>query len=62
MLMFPHYIVAADLATDINVLKRSLVSRYYVNPIPMYLLTCAHEENCLSSSADAAQQNDLRSI
>lgn len=54
------FAVAPDLVPDVEQLRRSLVSRYYVEVLPLYYLQCAHEEQCLSSSADTVPETSNR--
>ena len=43
---------------DVDRLRLSIVSRYYIEHLPLYFLGCAHEEKCLSNSADLASPTD----
>ena len=56
------YKVAPDLVPDADVLEHSLISRYFVERLPLYHLTCAIEEKCLSSSAEGAHDYDERCL
>ena len=50
-----------DLVPDLDTLYRSL-SYPYVERLPIYLLECAREENCLSSSAEGQPLTNVRSL
>lgn len=49
-----------DLVPDLDTLRNSLYSTYYISRVPIYYLTCAREEKCLSSSAVGASPNSAR--
>lgn len=51
-----------DLVPDLTAFQRSLRSLPYISRIPMYYLTCAHEEKCLSSSADGKTHDHYRHL
>ena len=49
-----------DLVPDVSQFQSSLERVPYLSRIPMYYLTCAHEEGCLSSSAQGQPYNHYR--
>ena len=49
-----------DLVPDVYQFQRSLVNTPYLSRVPMYYLTCALEEECLSSSARGQPYNHYR--
>lgn len=49
-----------DLVPDLNAFQSSLRYYPYVENLPLYYLRCAHEENCLSSSADGQSFDNNR--
>ena len=51
-----------DLVPDLSTFQRSLQNFPYISRIPMYYLTCAHEEKCLSSSADGKTYDHYRHL
>ena len=52
----------ADLVPSLLYFENSLRLYPYVDLIRMYYLTCAIEDNCLSSSANPARPNDIREL
>ncbi len=61
-LSLPNTAAVPDLVPDLLAFERSLRYYRYVDRLPMYYLTCAREENCLSSSATGLSPNDLRHL
>lgn len=51
-----------DLVPSLSQFERSLRNYPYVDRLPMYYLTCALEENCLSSSANGRRNSHYRSL
>ncbi|TKS70888.1 Lysyl oxidase -like protein 2A [Collichthys lucidus] len=54
--------LATQAAPDLVLNAQSVEQTTYLEDRPMYVLQCAHEENCLSSSADKADPSSYRRL
>lgn len=62
LLCWIWYTGVPDLVPDLSRLRSSLLSRRYVDRIPLYYLSCALDEGCLSSSAVGAPRDNTRHV